>query len=267
MFVTVFAGILTISTGRFTFVNAGHCRPIICKKDGQCIYEEHYGGFVLAGAKGEIYTPSVLTMEPGDTLLLYTDGVTEATSANQELYGEERLLQFARENNGLPPREMIEGLWERVEDWQKDAEQFDDVTMLALTYRGNGFVTRTAKANMENIRPITDFIEKTLTERGVCKNTTGSILMAADELLSNICYYSGAKEMTVGIKVAQTVILYVEDDGYPYNPLEEPDPDVEQLWDQGGAGGFGIYLVKQFMEEVKYVYVNGRNRLMISKER
>jgi sigma-B regulation protein RsbU (phosphoserine phosphatase) len=266
MFVTVFAGILTLSTGILTYVNAGHCKPVVCKKDGSCVYEEHYGGFVLAGMENEIYTQNFLALEEGDTLLLYTDGVIEATSAAKELYGEERLLQFAEDHNGLSPREMLEDLWESVEEWQKDAEQFDDVTMLAVTYHGSGFEIKTDKPDVENIRFFADFIENAMKRKGVPKKTMCTVLMAADELLSNICYYSGAKEMTVGIKVAQTVTLYFEDDGKAYDPLKKPDPDLDEFLEEGRIGGFGIYLVKQRMEEVKYEYANGRNRLTIVKK-
>jgi sigma-B regulation protein RsbU (phosphoserine phosphatase) len=266
MFVTVFAGILTLSTGILTYVNAGHCKPVVCKKDGSCVYEEHYGGFVLAGMEDEIYTQNFLALEEGDTLLLYTDGVIEATSAAKELYGEERLLQFAEDHNGLSPREMLEDLWESVEEWQKDAEQFDDVTMLAVTYHGSGFEIKTDKPDVENIRFFADFIENAMKRKGVPKKTMCTVLMAADELLSNICYYSGAKEMTVGIKVAQTVTLYFEDDGKAYDPLKKPDPDLDEFLEEGRIGGFGIYLVKQRMEEVKYEYANGRNRLTIVKK-
>lgn len=265
MFVTAFVGILTLSTGILTYVNAGHCKPVICKKDGRCSYEEHYGGFVLAGMEDEVYTSSSLTIETGDTILLYTDGVVEATSVDKELYGEERLLEFAEEHSGLVPKKLLEDLWEAVADWQKNAEQFDDVTMLAVTYHGSGFETKSDKPYAENIPAFMDFIESTMKDNGVHKDTMYTVLMAADELLSNICYYSGASEMTVGIKVTQTVTLYFEDNGKPYDPLKKPDPDVDEFLDEGRIGGFGIYLVKQRMESVRYEYANNRNRLTIVK--
>jgi sigma-B regulation protein RsbU (phosphoserine phosphatase) len=267
MFVTAFIGILTLSTGVITYINAGHCRPIICKSNGNCFYEKHYGGFVLAGMKKETYTQATLNMDAGDTLLLYTDGVTEATSKENELYGEERLLQFAAEHNGLEPKKMLERLWEEVKDWQKDAEQFDDVTMLAVRYNGNGYETVTDKARVENISFFTEYIENTLTGKGVRQNTINTILMAVDELLSNICYYSGADEITLGIKVANTVILYLEDDGIAYNPLKNPDPDLDKFLEQGKIGGFGIFLVKQSMDDVQYEYANEKNRITITKNR
>jgi sigma-B regulation protein RsbU (phosphoserine phosphatase) len=265
MFVTAFVGIMTLSTGKLTYVNAGHCKPLICKKDGRCVYEEHYGGFVLAGMEEETYTSSSFTMETGDTLLLYTDGVVEATSVDKELYGEERLLKFAERHNGLAPKEMLEALWEEVEDWQKNAEQFDDVTMLAMTYHGNGFETRTDNVCVENITSFMDFIENSMKNNGVHKKTIYTVMMAADELLSNICYYSGATKMTVGIKAAQTVTLYFEDDGKPFDPLKMPDPDVDKFLEEGKIGGFGIYLVKQRMDEVRYEYTDNKNRLCITK--
>ena len=102
-----------------------------------------------------------------------------------------------------------------------------------------------------------------------------------DEIYSNICYYSGAEEVTVGIRVEESsdqkdrrykesrvkkeITLYFEDDGMPYNPLERPDPDVEKLLEQRKEGGLGIYLVKKRMDRVEYEYINERNKLTVYK--
>lgn len=272
MFVTAWIGVLTLSTGELVFVNAGHCRPLIRRKDGACLYDTFRGGLVLAGMEEAPYQQSSLRLHPGDTLLLYTDGVTEATSIEKKLYGEERLKEVAGSSGDSPasPSELIQAVWKDVEIFQKGTEQFDDITLLAVTYLGNGFAEKTGKPDMAYIREFSAFIEECLAEKGVTMRTRIKILMAADEIFSNICYYSGAAEVTVKVRVDEqehrNVMLCFEDDGIPYNPLAKPDPDIEEAWEQRKEGGLGIYLVKKRMDRVIYEYAGNKNCLTIQKQ-
>ncbi|MBO5032731.1 MAG: SpoIIE family protein phosphatase [Lachnospiraceae bacterium] len=272
MFVTAWIGVLTLSTGELVFVNAGHCRPLIRRKDGACLYDTFRGGLVLAGMEEAPYQQSSLRLHPGDTLLLYTDGVTEATSIEKKLYGEERLKDVAGSSGDSPasPSELIQAVWKDVEIFQKGTEQFDDITLLAVTYLGNGFAEKTGKPDMAYIREFSAFIEECLAEKGVTMRTRIKILMAADEIFSNICYYSGAAEVTVKVRVDEqehrNVMLCFEDDGIPYNPLAKPDPDIEEAWEQRKEGGLGIYLVKKRMDRVIYEYAGNKNCLTIQKQ-
>lgn len=269
MFVTAWIGVLTISTGELDFVNAGHCRPLIRHADGFCEFETFLSGLVLAGMEDAKYRQSQIHLKKGDTILLYTDGVTEATSVKKELYGEKRLRRAAGILFTLTPKELLGRIWEDVDRFQKDAEQFDDITMLAVTYNGNGLEEKSGKPEMENIRDFTDFVSGVLKENGVSVKTDTKVQMAVDEIFSNICYYSGAGEVTVGVRVTgkekKEIMLFFEDDGMAYNPLDKSDPDVEELLENRKIGGLGIYLVKKRMDRVEYEYKEGRNRLTIYK--
>lgn len=273
MFVTVWMGVLTLSTGKLEFVNAGHCLPLICRKDGDCEYDPFLGGLVLAGMEEVRYRQSEIRMHQGDTLLLYTDGVTEATSTVKELYGEKRLKEAAEacRKKQSAPKELLQAIWQDVAEFQKGAEQFDDITMLAVTWQGKGFLEKTGKPYMENIREFAAFIEEHLKAGGISMKTILKIQMAADEIFSNICYYSGAAEITLGIRLEEstggkTVTLYFEDDGIPFDPMKKAEPDVAELLEERKTGGLGIYLVKKRMDRVVYEYTENRNRLTIYKQ-
>lgn len=278
MFVTAWIGILTLSTGELVFVNAGHCRPLIRKKNGDCCYDTTFGGLVLAGMEGAPYHKSQIHINKEDTLLLYTDGVTEATSIREELYGEGRLKTVAEKENIRTPEELLKEIWEDISRFQQDTEQFDDITMIALTYHGTVYKKKTGVPDMEYIREYADFVEETLKEKGVSMKTIIKIQMAVDEIFSNICYYSRAKEVTLGIAVEESspaesgsleereVCLYFEDDGIPYNPLDRPDPDVEEMLEDRKKGGLGIYLVKKRMDWMGYKYTGGKNHLICKKK-
>lgn len=261
MFVTAWVGILTISTGKVTFVNAGHCNPLVQKADGACTYESMHSGFVLAGMEGSKYRQGTIRLQEGDTLFLYTDGVTEATNCQGELYGEGRLKECMIKAGKQSPQVLLDKIWEDVLYFQGEMEQFDDITMLGITYQQNGYQKKSGEPKMEYLQDYVGFVEQNL------PNSDTSLLIAVDEIYSNICYYSHARKVTLGMKVSapREISIYFEDDGTPYNPMERPDPDIKQTLGQRKIGGLGIYLIKKQMDQVSYEYADGKNRLQISK--
>ena len=136
MFVTAWMGLLNVKTGHMTFANAGHNPPLIKRADGSFEYLRVKAGFVLAGMEGIRYRRNELQLNPGDVLYLYTDGVTEATDANEQLYGEERLLKLMNGQAAVSARSVCERVKADVDAFVGEAEQFDDITMLCLRYNG-----------------------------------------------------------------------------------------------------------------------------------
>lgn len=136
LFVTVWLGVLEISTGKLTAANAGHEYPVLQNPDGgfELIKDKH--GFVLGTMEGMKYKDYELQIEPGARLFLYTDGVPEATNAEKELFGTERMLAALNEVKDQPPQEILQNVRSAVDGFVKDAEQFDDLTMLCLNYNG-----------------------------------------------------------------------------------------------------------------------------------
>ncbi|MBO4323151.1 MAG: PP2C family protein-serine/threonine phosphatase [Clostridia bacterium] len=136
MFVTVWLGILEISTGKLTAANAGHEYPVLKKANGEFELVKDKHGFVIGGMNGIKYKEYELTMEPGAKLFLYTDGVPEATSAENELFGIDRMLKALNENKDETPENLLKGVRSAVDEFVNGAEQFDDITMLNLEYKG-----------------------------------------------------------------------------------------------------------------------------------
>lgn len=135
MFVTAWMGLLNVKTGLITFANAGHNPPLV-KQEGEFRYHKTRAGFVLAGMEGIRYRRFEMQLAPGDTIFLYTDGVTEATDASQQLYGENRLLAMMNGQAGKSARDVCEAVKADVDAFVGEAEQFDDITMLCLTWHG-----------------------------------------------------------------------------------------------------------------------------------
>ena len=136
MFVTAWMGLLNVKTGKITFANAGHNPPLVKQGNGSFVYLKSRPGFVLAGMEGIRYRKNELQLAPGDVIYLYTDGVTEATDAKGEMYGEKRLLAILDENAGRNPEEICDAVKKDVDAFVAEAPQFDDITMLSIVYKG-----------------------------------------------------------------------------------------------------------------------------------
>ena len=136
MFVTVWLGILELSTGKLTAANAGHEFPVLRHQGGRFEYVKDKHGFVIGGMEGVKYKEYELYLKPGSKLFVYTDGVPEATDAESQLFGPERLLAALNDNADDKPESILAGVRRAVDAFVKDAEQFDDLTMLCLEYKG-----------------------------------------------------------------------------------------------------------------------------------
>lgn len=136
LFVTAFLGILTLSTGRMVSANAGHEYPAVRRKDGLFYYEEDVHALPLATRMKSKIVEHELILQPGDTLYLFTDGITEASNKDEEMFQKERLLEVLNEEPDAGPRELDIRVRQRVTEFVGGAEQFDDMTTLCLKYYG-----------------------------------------------------------------------------------------------------------------------------------
>ena len=136
MFVTVWLGILELSTGKLTAANAGHEYPVFKRPDGNYeLYKDRHG-FVIGGMEGVRYKQYEVQLEPGAKLFVYTDGVPEATNADNELFGTDRMLAALNERPDAAPQDVLKNMRRAVDGFVLEREQFDDLTMLCLEYKG-----------------------------------------------------------------------------------------------------------------------------------
>ena len=276
MFVTVWMGILEISTGKLRAANAGHEYPVVKLGDGGFALLKDKHGFVIGGMGGVRYREYELQLSPGDKLFLYTDGVPEATNAKNELFGSERMIAALNEDPNAGPEEVLKNVRRAVDDFVEDAEQFDDLTMLCLAYRGvkeeKPVKEMTVDATVENIPAVTAFVEAELDRLDCPGKARMQIDVAIDEIASNIAQYAYEDKtgpLTVRFAFEEdtrTVTLTFLDKGMPYNPLEKTDPDVSLAAEDRPTGGLGIFLVKKTMDQVAYAYKFNQNILTLQKK-
>jgi serine phosphatase RsbU (regulator of sigma subunit) len=136
MFVTVWLGVLELSTGNLTAVNAGHEYPAVKRADGRFEVIKTKHSLFIGGMDDVTYKEYELDLKPGDKIFVYTDGLPEATDSAGEMLGMDRMTDALNEYLDEKPRPLIEGMRESVNKFVKDAEQFDDITMMCLEYNG-----------------------------------------------------------------------------------------------------------------------------------
>ena len=269
MFVTVWLGLYEISTGHLTAANAGHEYPALRRSDGsfKLVHDRH--GFVLAGMEGSRYREYELTLEPGDALFVYTDGVAEATDAGNTLYGTQRMLQALNACPGSLPEGLLRAVKEDIDRFVGQAPQFDDITMLSLQRKkGGGETMRKIHVTpaLESIPTVSAFFEEALSAQGASVKAVAQVNIAVDEMFSNIARYSGATAATVGCEInGNRAVLRFADNGRPYDPTEQADPDTTLSAEERNVGGLGIFMVKKTMDRVAYEYKDGFNILTLEK--
>jgi len=136
MFVTVWIGIVDLNTGKLTAANAGHEYPVIKDHDGQFTVYKDKHGFVIGGMDGMKYKEYEIQMEPGSKIFLYTDGVPEATDINGNMFGVDRMLEALNEDSEHDAADLMLNVRRKVDEFVQNAEQFDDLTMLCMEYKG-----------------------------------------------------------------------------------------------------------------------------------
>ena len=276
MFVTAWMGILDITTGNLQFANAGHNPPVLKRANGEFEYLRTRAGFVLAGMEGVRYRIGELTISAGDRLFLYTDGVPEATNTENQLYGEDRLLNFMNQNATMEAVNLLPALKANIDEFVGAAPQFDDITMLMFDYKpkegGTHMTKQTFPAKIEALSDVLGFVDRMLELYECPMKSQTAICVAIEEVFVNVAHYAygdGDGDMTLGIgfdKESREVTFQMTDKGTPFDPLKKPDPDITLSAEDREIGGLGIFITKKTMDTVTYAYENGENILTMIKK-
>ncbi|MBQ4244811.1 MAG: SpoIIE family protein phosphatase [Clostridia bacterium] len=271
MFVTVWLGILDLKTGLLTAANAGHEKPIVKKAGGEFEVFNDRHGFVIGGMDGMKYKDYQIQLDRGSKVFVFTDGVVEATSEDDELFGTQRTLDALNSVKDETPETLLKKTEEAVNAFVGNASPFDDLTMLCVSFTGKDDDDEeiTIDNEISEIPRAVDFVAERTESLSFSFKDRNQIEVAVDEIISNIVHYAyGDKKGKAALKFERDekgITLTVEDSGMPYNPLEKPDPDITLSAEERGIGGYGIFIVKKVMDEIAYEYSGGKNILTMRK--
>ncbi len=276
LFVTLFVCIFNVRTGELLTTNAGHNPPLLKHLDGSITTLSTRDGLVVAAMEGIAYTESRVQLQQGETLLLYTDGVTEAENMNNQFFGEDRLKELFHDHQAGSVETLIDHIVEITHAFEGVNRQADDITALAFHYSGQksavkqGFEIEIGN-DLPAIEGVTEQFMEFARRNAIPSKTTAPICMAFDELLANIISYGYTDDShhVIGIKVSlvkDSVVVVITDDGLPFNPFTREDPNTDLSLDERDVGGLGIYLVKNLTDETYYKRHINRNVITLVKK-
>jgi serine phosphatase RsbU (regulator of sigma subunit)/anti-sigma regulatory factor (Ser/Thr protein kinase) len=275
-FVTIFLAILDVSNGEFAYCNAGHNPPYIKRISDRLEQLEELHGPILGVLPNLTYTMNDTILTPGDMLVMYTDGVTESMNERDEEYTDQRLADLLSNTRAQIPNELTFEILEDVRSHQGNAEQSDDITLLALQYHGarpedGDHLEVRIKNRMPDIDVVEERFHEFATSNGISEKDRQTMSMVMDELLNNVISYAYPKGGDHVIVVDMTLkgsrlVLMIEDDGIPFNPFKVEEPDVGLSVEERGIGGLGIHLVRETMDEYHYQRRANKNIVILVKE-
>jgi sigma-B regulation protein RsbU (phosphoserine phosphatase) len=276
MFITLFIALLDAVTGQVRYTNAGHNPPYIKRADGslECIAARH--GPMVGAMGGIVYGEDTLQLARGDTLVLFTDGVTEAMNGGRELYGEGRLEALLAEYPQKGVESLVQDVLASVREFADGAEQSDDITLLAFSYDADpsGAGTERLEIRLANdmsaIGDVVNRFEEFGEMHGVPAGDIMRVNLVFDEILSNIISYGYQDEARHEILVTvdltgKRLVVTIEDDGIPFNPFTREAPDTNAAIEDREIGGLGIHLVQQVMDSATYQRRQNANVVIFSK--
>ena len=278
MFVTVWLGILEISTGIMTCANGGHEYPAIRRGGGAFEIFKDPHGTMLGCFEDSEFTDYEINLEPGDTIFQYTDGATDTVNNDEEFFGMDRLVEALNKVPDNSPQEIINEIRYSLDEFADGAPRFDDLTMICLQYfEAKEFRAlfyqdeMTVEADYKNWEKVRNVIEKNLSKTDCTLRDFNKIIISAEEIFTNICKFAYTPEtgkVTVRISIYKhpmTAYISLIDGGVPFNPLDKPDPDVTLPAEDRIIGGLGIFLVKKLMDNVTYRRIGDMNELTLEK--
>ena len=273
MFVTCFLAILDKRDGTLVYANAGHNPPVIGSNKNYR-FLKCSPGFLLGCFKEVFAKDEQIVLRPGECILLYTDGITEARNLSGEFFGENRLIEVLNRQSYASVVDMHHSLKDEISHFVGAAPQSDDITFLILKYHGGhcSFKEERFQAKKENMPKMLGMIKEFGEGLNFPSDFTTKLVIVGDELLSNIIHHGyGETEGDVHLRLLfdeneNEFSLTVIDHAKPFNQLEAENPNIGTGKEFQQIGGFGIHIVKQIMTEYSYDRLNDKNILVLKKK-
>jgi sigma-B regulation protein RsbU (phosphoserine phosphatase) len=269
MFVTLFCGVLNLTTGLLRYCNAGHNPPVSLSDSMRMLPVQP--NIALGILKGMVYNEQEILMYPDDAIFLYTDGLNEAENAAHEQFGEERMMNAL--HGRKPSQDHLDNILGQVAHFVGDAPQSDDLTMLFIHYLGKDSTAPrklTLHNNICEISRLWGFVEAIADEGGLDPALTASINLALEEAVTNVIEYAypNGTDGTVDVEAylgPKILSFTISDSGMPFDPTARAEVDITAGVEERPIGGLGIHLIRRIMDSVKYKRKNDMNILTITK--
>ena len=276
MFVTMFIGVLDLPTGRLRYCNAGHDKPFVIGKETKQLPAKPH--LPLGVMDNMVYTIQETELQAGESLFLYTDGLTEAMNVEHELFGLKRVekgLLDCVEKESITSEDLIRTMTNRVNGFVDDAEQSDDLTMLAIQYTPQAkpvifSETLTLINKLSEITKLNAFVKSATAALNMETALANQIKLAVEEAVTNIIDYAYPNDIEGNINITieadeSRIRFILSDSGSEFDPTGVSKADTTLSVDDRPIGGLGVFLVRNLMDSINYERVEGKNVLRMEK--
>ena len=276
MFVTLFMGVLDLPTGRLRCSNAGHDAPLIV---GEQVAVMKVDSNIPLGVMEWKYTAQEMLVQPQTTIFLYTDGLTEAENASHGQFGEQRMLEVARQalaDGRHNPDDLLGRMQDAVHQFVDGAEQSDDLTMLGVQYtkeqRAESLQRDITLTNdVQQVPQLAAFVDEVCEALGFDMSATMQMNLALEEAVVNVMSYAypAGTQGDVHIEAQANDVrlkFTITDSGAPFDPTAKEEIDTTLSAEERPVGGLGIFLVREMMDSINYERIDGKNVLTLRKK-
>lgn len=273
MFVTLFCGILDLTSGHLRYCNAGHNPPLLLSDEVRTM--DVHPNLPLGVMPKMSFQEQETDLKYNDTLFLFTDGLNEAENAAFEQFSEQRLEEILKERRNNA-QEHLDAMKQAVSDFVGEAPQSDDLTMLVIHYMNNSNPSSNERHlilhnDIQQIPQLAEFVETIATEKNIDQGTAMSLNLALEEAVTNVIQYA-YPEGSDGLVDIEAIIrdkqldFIISDSGKAFDPTAKAEVDINMGVEERPIGGLGIHLVKHIMDSVTYRRQDGKNILTMIKK-
>ena len=284
IFVTMFIGVLDLPTGRLRYCDAGHDAPIVLeerrregeRREGEMRTVDCVPHLPVGVFEDIKYGVQETQLKPDSTLFLYTDGLTEAKDAGRKQFGLKRVEEVLRADCPIQPRQLIETITRQVHQFVGDAQQSDDLTMLAIHYTPKHFesiLTETLliKNDVHEVSKFSAFMKSVMEQLNIEKHLAHKLRLAVEEAVVNVIDYAYPTGIEGDIEIrflsdGETLKTVIIDSGVAFDPTAKEKADTSLSIDDRQIGGLGILLVRELMDSINYERADGQNFLTLIKK-
>ena len=230
---------------------------------------------VLGIVKDWFYEGQEAILKPSDTLLLYTDGLTEAMNAKHQQFGLQRVIETIASHHDEAPQQLLDALTSATSHFVGNAEQSDDLTLFAVRYTPAVKETilsqeLTVENDLSHVSQVNDFVTGFCDKLNLDKSLATNMRLAIEEAVVNIINYAYPKGEKGDIDIvasatSDAIEWKITDNGVAFAPTDAPDVDTSLSAEDRQIGGLGIFLVRQLMDTINYERIDGKNVLTLTK--
>ena len=265
LFITSFIGVIDLKKKEIRYVNAGHEKPYIVSKSG-VIKLDGESNVMLGVEEGFNFKEESHKFNKGDYLFMFTDGLNESINHTNEEFGYSRIEESLEGTSELPLDELLKKINDKLDEFTKGNEQFDDVTILVVKNRDGELKLHYEKKEYEIIPEIVDKFEETFSFLKV--DTKSAVGIIIDEIVNNYISYEEREDLVIDVHFFiknKELILQISSNGGDYDPFaNNQEKYLEEFSLDLPEGGFGVSIVKDLSKSQKYEYKDGRSVIEIT---